>query len=78
MTVFLVLLIPLLLMVFAVLMARVEQRLRSPAVSEGEVEEFFEQARPDEVNTFIRYGWSRALDTFGRRRRPKARRRARG
>ena len=78
MTVFLVLLIPLLLMVFAVLMERVENRLRSPAVSEGEVEEFLDQARPDEVNTFIRYGWSRALDTFRLRRRPRSRRRSKG
>ena len=75
MTVFLVLLIPSLLMVFALLMERVENRLRNTSVSEDEVEEFFDQARPDEVNTFIREGWGRALSVFRLRRKPKARQR---
>lgn len=70
MTVFLVLLIPLLLMVFALLMERVENRLRTTStVSEGDVSEFLDEARPDEVNTFIREGWGRALSRFRRRRR---------
>lgn len=69
MTVFLVLLIPLLLMVFALLMERVENRLRTSTVSEGDVSEFLDEARPDEVNTFIREGWARALSRFRRRRR---------
>lgn len=69
MTVFLVPLIPLLLMVFALLMERVENRLRTSTVSEGEVSEFLDEARPDEVNTFIREGWGRALSGFRRRRR---------
>jgi hypothetical protein len=78
MTAFLVLLIPLLLMLFALLMERVEHRLRSPSVSEGEVEQFFDQAQPDEVDTFIREGWSGALAVFGRRRKPRPRRRGPG
>ncbi|MBM9467394.1 hypothetical protein [Nakamurella leprariae] len=78
MTAFLVLLIPLLLMVFALLMERVEHRLRTPSVREDEVEQFFDQARPDEVNTLIREGWTGALAVFRRRRKPRLRRRSRG
>jgi hypothetical protein len=78
MTAFLVLLIPLLLMVFALLMERVEHRLRSPAVREDEVEQFFDQAQPDEMNTLIREGWTGALTKFRRRRKPRSRRRSRG
>ena len=74
MTVFLVLLIPVLLMLFALFMEAVENRLRRPAVTEGEVEEFLDQARPDEVNTFIREGWGRALSVFRLRRKPRDRR----
>jgi hypothetical protein len=70
MTVFLVLFIPLLLMVFALLMERVENRLRSASMNEMEVEEFLDSAQPDEVNTFIREGWARALSRFRLRRRP--------
>lgn len=74
MVVFLVLLIPVLLMIFALLMERVEHRLRTAAVNEDEVEEFLDQARPEEVNTFIREGWGRALDLFRMRRRSRTRR----
>lgn len=74
MTVFLVLLFPLLLMVFALLMSRVEDRLKTSAVTEDEVEEFLDQARPDEVNAFIREGWAGALDRFRLRRWPRDRR----
>ncbi|NNG34865.1 hypothetical protein [Nakamurella aerolata] len=66
---FLVLLIPVLLLIFALLMERVESRLHRASVSEEEVEQFLDSARPDEVNTFIREGWSRALPRFRRRRR---------
>jgi hypothetical protein len=76
MAVFLVLLFPLLLLVFAVLMERVEARLQNVSVTENEVEEFLDQARPDEVNTFIREGLGRALDLFRLRRRPRRSRRA--
>lgn len=74
MTVFLVLLFPLLLMVFALLMGRVEDRLRPVTVTEDQVGEFFDQARPEEVNTLIREGWTGALDRFRLRRRPRDRR----
>jgi hypothetical protein len=78
MTAFLVLLFPVLLMVFALLMQRVEERLRTATVTENEVEEFLEQAQPDEVNTFIREGWSGALARFRLRRRPRDRAPRRG
>ncbi len=77
MTTFLVLLFPLLLLVFAMLMERVEARLQNNSVSENEVEEFLDQARPEEVNTFIREGLGRALDLFRLRRRPRRSRRSR-
>ena len=74
MTAFLVLLFPPLLMVFALFMSRVEDRLTTAAVTEVEVEEFLDQAHPDEVNTLIREGWSGALARFRLRRKPRGRR----
>ncbi|MET0864658.1 MAG: hypothetical protein ABWZ98_10020 [Nakamurella sp.] len=74
MTVFLVLLIPLLLMVFALFMERVEKRLKTSTVSEADVQEFLDTARPEEVNTLIREGWSKAFAKFRLRRRPRLRR----
>jgi len=75
MTVFLVLLIPLLLMVFALLMERLERRLKTATVSEADVQEFLDTAKPEEVNTFIREGWTKAFAKFRLRRRPRLRRR---
>jgi hypothetical protein len=77
MTVFLVLLIPLLLMVFALLMERLERRLKTATVSEADVQEFLDTAQPEEVNTFIREGWTKAFAKFRLRRRPRLRRRQR-
>jgi hypothetical protein len=71
MTAFLVLFFPLLLMVFALLMGRVEDRLQPATVTEDEVGEFLDQAAPDEVNTFIREGWAGGLARFRMRRRPR-------
>ncbi len=75
MTVFLVLLIPLLLMVFALFMERVEKRLKTSTVSEADVQEFLDTAKPEEVNTLIREGWTKAFAKFRLRRRPRLRRR---
>ena len=72
MTAFLVLFFPLLLMVFALLMGRVEDRLQPATVTEDEVGEFLDQAAPDEVDTFIREGWAGGLARFRLRRRPRA------
>jgi hypothetical protein len=74
MAVLLVLLIPLLLMVFALLMERVEHRLQMRTMSEHDVEEFLEMAKPDEVDTFIKEGWSGALASFRGRRTTRDRR----
>jgi hypothetical protein len=76
MAVFLVLLFPLLLLIFAVLMERLEARLRNVSVTEDEIEEFLDQAQPEEVNTLFREGMGRALDVFRLRRRPKRTRRS--
>ena len=73
---FLVLLIPVAVMAFALLMERLERRLHTTTMSEQDVQEFLDQAQPDEVNTFIREGWTRALSKFrvrSRRNRPSRR-----
>jgi hypothetical protein len=68
MTAWLVLVVPLLIMFFALFMERVEARLRHVAVQENEVEEFLEQARPDEVRALYGHGIGRALELFRLRR----------
>jgi hypothetical protein len=75
MAAFLVLLIPLALMGFALFMEKVENRLRTRTLSEADVQEFLESARPEEVNTMMREGWTRAFDKFRLRRLPRFRRR---
>jgi hypothetical protein len=66
--------VPLLIMFFALGMERVESRLRQVAVGENDVEEFLEQARPNEVRALFRYGIGRALELFRRRRHTPPRR----
>ena len=61
--------VPLLIMFFALGMERVEARLRQVAVGEDDVEEFLEQARPNEVRELFRFGFGRALELFRLRRR---------
>jgi len=63
-------------MFFALGMERVEARLRQVAVGENDVEEFLEQARPNEVRELFKYGIGRALELFRRRRRTPPRRAA--
>ncbi len=62
------LLLPLLLLALMLAMERVEQPLRSAAVSD-ELETFLDSARPDEVEAFISEGFATALDVYWRRRR---------
>ncbi|MFB9906254.1 hypothetical protein [Allokutzneria oryzae] len=69
MTAWLVVVVPLIVMFFALFMERVEARLRHVAVQEDEVEEFLEKARPDEVRALYGHGIGRALELFRRRRR---------
>ena len=68
----LVVLFPLLLLAFMLLMERVEGPLRKVAV-ENQVEEFLETARPDEVDAFVREGFTSALERWRRRRQRLAR-----
>jgi hypothetical protein len=69
MTAWFVIVVPIVIMFFALFMERVETRLRSAAaVQETEVEEFLEQARPDEVRALYGHGIGRALELFRLRR----------
>lgn len=63
----LVVFFPLLLLGFMILMERVESPLRTVAV-EDRVEEFLEEARPEEMDTFVREGFPAALERYGHRR----------
>ncbi|MEO9220520.1 MAG: hypothetical protein ABI251_01855 [Mycobacteriaceae bacterium] len=63
-----VLFFPVLLMFFALSMERVEARLRRLTVEEEDVEQFFDKASNEEVNTFVREGLPRALDVLRLRR----------
>ncbi|WP_199429973.1 hypothetical protein [Qaidamihabitans albus] len=68
MTVWFVIAVPLVVMLFALFMERVESRLRNVAVRGEEVEEFLEQARPNEVRALYGHGIGRALELFRLRR----------
>jgi hypothetical protein len=71
-------LVPLLVMFFALGMERVESRLRESTVRPEELEEFLEGPRPDEITALFRQGTGRALELFRwRNRRPGGRRSAR-
>jgi hypothetical protein len=65
---FLVLLFPLLLMAFMLVMERIEKPLTKRAV-ERDVEQFLDQASPDELNAFVREGTDSALSRFRARLR---------
>ena len=56
MTAWLSVLVPLLVMFFALGMERVESRLRESTVRPDELEELLEQPRPDEVRALFRHG----------------------
>ena len=69
MTAWLSVLVPLLVMFFALGMERVESRRRESAVRQDELEELLEQPRPDEVRALFRSGTNRALEMFRLRHR---------
>jgi hypothetical protein len=69
MTAWLSILVPLLVMFFALGMERVETRLRESAVRQDELDDFLERARPDEVKALFRSGTGRALELFRLRNR---------
>ncbi len=60
---FALLLFPFLLLGFTLLMQRVEEPLSSVAV-EREIEQFLDDANPDELDTFVREGTDSALSRF--------------
>ncbi len=62
------LLLPFLLLLLMLAMERVEAPLRAEAVGE-EIESFLEDARPEEVETFVSEGFAPALERYWRRRR---------
>ncbi|HEX3787572.1 MAG TPA: hypothetical protein VHW44_06910 [Pseudonocardiaceae bacterium] len=68
MTYWFVIIIPLVIMLFALGMERVEARLKNLTIRENEVEEFLEQAQPDEVRALYGHGIGRALELFRLRR----------
>jgi hypothetical protein len=64
----LVVFFPFVLLGFMVLMERVESPLQRVAV-ETRVEQFLDEARPEEMETFVREGFPAALKEHDRRRR---------
>ena len=64
----LVVFFPFILLGFMILMERVEGPLRTVAM-EDRVEEFLEDARPNEMDTFVRDGLPAALNEHDERRR---------
>jgi hypothetical protein len=62
----LVLLFPPLLLAFMLFMARVEEPLNKVAV-ERQIEEFLDEANPDELDAFVREGTDSALRRFRQR-----------
>ena len=71
------LLIPLLLLAFMLLMGRVEEPLRREA-PERDVEEFLDEANPQELETFVSEGTDSALKRFRNRLSVRPRRRVGG
>lgn len=64
---FAVILFPIGLLLFMLLMERVERPLRTVAI-ERDVEQFLDQANPAELDTFVREGSEPALTRFRARR----------
>ena len=62
------LLLPLGLLALLLGMERVERPLRVESVSE-QLEQFLDQARPEEVETYVSQGFAPALERYWRRRR---------
>ncbi|MBV9312869.1 MAG: hypothetical protein JO100_03805 [Pseudonocardia sp.] len=69
MSAWLSILVPLLVMFFALGMERVEARMREFTVRQEELDDFLERARPEEVKALFRSGTSRALELFRLRNR---------
>ena len=76
MTAWLSVLVPLLVMFFALGMERVESKLRESTVRPEELDELLERPRPDELRALFRQGTGRALELFRLRSRTSRGRRA--
>jgi hypothetical protein len=63
---FLVLLFPVLLLAFMLFMGRVEEPMNRVNV-EREIEQFLDDASPEELDTFVREGTESALSRFRQR-----------
>jgi hypothetical protein len=75
MTAWLSVLVPLLVMFFALGMERVESKLRESTVRREELDELLERPRPDELRALFRQGTGRALELFRlRSRTPRGKR----
>ena len=75
MTAWLSVLVPLLVMFFALGMERVESKLRESTVRTDELDEMLDKPRPEEVRALFRQGTGRALELFRlRSRSPRGRR----
>jgi hypothetical protein len=75
MTAWLSVLVPLLVMFFALGMERVESKLRESTVRTEDLDEMLDKPRPDEVRALFRQGTGRALELFRlRNRAPRGRR----
>ena len=69
MTAWLSVLVPLLVMFFALGMERVEARMRASTVRQDELDDFLERAGADEITALSRSGIGRALELFRGRNR---------
>ncbi len=67
MFIYLALLFPVLILVLLLAMERVEQPLRVDELG-LDLESFLDQARPEEVETFVSEGFGPALDRYWKRR----------
>ena len=67
MFIYLALLFPVLILVLLLAMERVEQPLRVDQLG-LDLESFLDQARPEEVETFVSEGFGPALDRYWKRR----------
>ncbi|MCU1660752.1 MAG: hypothetical protein QOI36_5165 [Pseudonocardiales bacterium] len=76
MTAWLSVLVPLLVMFFALGMERVESKMREATLRPEELEELLERPRPDEIRALFRQGTGRALELFRLRNRPPRGRRS--
>lgn len=70
MTAWFSILVPLLVMLFALAMERVESRLRDATVRQDELDDLLDHPQADEVGVLFRQGTADALKVFRRRGRP--------